>query len=208
MGKKITILGMGPTAIERRIDMLKYCEGTEIWTLNNAYKPFEHIVGSVARWFEMHTWDYLKTWQAGVPDHFKALDSIGCPVYVTETLPVIRNQIRVDMVAMFKHFIDGTGCNYFLGSPSLMLAVALYEHDMGNKLEGVQSWGIDTSDPTHAQQRQSWAYWVSQIHARGIKTGGTMCSFMLEHEKDDGLRGMREHIGDEVEKLNATGKAV
>ena len=49
--RRITILGMGPSASERRWDILRYCEGTEIWTLNNAYQKFGHITGRVARWF-------------------------------------------------------------------------------------------------------------------------------------------------------------
>lgn len=210
MGKVVTILGMGPSAMERRWDIRRYCQG-EIWTLNNAYHQFGHLLERgpgepapvVSRWFELHSWDYLKTWQAGVPDHFAKLDSLGIPVYVSEPLPVIRNQVRVDWVKVFSHFQSqqgGIATNYFLGSPSLMLALALYEHDLGDKLDGVMSWGIDTSDPTHKQQRQSWAYWCGQVHARHLPLGGTMGEFFTEPDLDAGLAGLRERIGNAIEK--------
>jgi hypothetical protein len=210
---------MGPSAVERRWDILRYCDGSEIWTLNNAYHTFGHVLPCVSRWFELHSWEYLKTWPSGSPDHFKSLDALNIPVYVSEPLPVIRRQVLVDWVKVFSHFVGarpsgmgdrpvaptGFAMNYFLGSPSLMLALALYEHDIGlAPLERVQSWGIDTSDPQHKQQRQSWAYWISQCHARGIENGGTATDFMTEAESDGGLTGLRERIGDEIERC--TGK--
>jgi hypothetical protein len=82
-----------------------------------------------------------------------------------------------------------------------MLAMALWEHDQGKEIESIQSYGIDTSDPKHAQQRQSWAYWVAQCHGRGILTLGTMCDFMHEEEQDGGLHGLREEIGNVLEQL-------
>ena len=205
-GRRITILGGGPSAIERRWDIMRYCEGTEIWTLNNAYNAFGHIVPAVSRWFELHAWDGLRgehLYDKGNParDHFERLAGLPCPVYTTDRIPAVSNQHQVPWVDVFAHHSRDRGSNYFLGSPSLMLALALYEHDKGDTIEYIQSWGIDTSDRNHAQQRQSWAYWVSQAHARGIQTGGTMCAFMSEPERDAGLRGLREKIGDALELL-------
>ena len=204
-GRKITILGMGPSSIERRLDILRYCEGTEIWTLNNAYLTFGHIQDKVTRWFELHSFDYLRTWDAGVQDHFRHLDKIGCEVITSEQLPVIRNQVVVNWMDVFTHFAfaGGQASNYFLGSPSLMLAWALWEHDHGKPVSMIQSFGIDTSDPTHKQQRQSWAYWCAHAHARKIVLSGTMVDFFSEPEIDKGLQGLRERIGDELMKQNA-----
>jgi hypothetical protein len=81
-----------------------------------------------------------------------------------------------------------------------MLALALYEHDTGATGAQVDSWGMDTSDPQHAQQRASWAYWMAQTHARGIETGGTSTAFAAERERDGGLVGLRERIGDAIAK--------
>jgi hypothetical protein len=76
-GRTITILGMGPTAADKRCDMAKYCEG-EIWSLNNAYLRYPEMKGRFSRFFELHRWDYLKDWKAGGNahnvDHFWELD--------------------------------------------------------------------------------------------------------------------------------------
>jgi hypothetical protein len=96
----------------------------------------------------------------------------------------------VDWTAVFAHHIGGQGSNYFLGSPSLMLALALWEHDRGATIGQIDSWGIDTSDPQHGQQRQSWAFWIGQAMQRGIRFSGTATEFFAEPEKDDGLRGL------------------
>jgi hypothetical protein len=194
MGRKITILGMGPSAYERKIDMNRYCIG-EKWSLNNAYSFYRSSGIKFDRFFELHKWQYLKTWDNNsTQDHFDALHELGCPVYVNNHLPIIHNQVMYPIGDVFRHFKT----NYFLGSPSLMIALALYEHDQGEKIEEIRSWGIDTSDPTHNQQRQSWAYWLSKVQERGIGISGTAFDFASEYEKDDGLRGLREYIGDQL----------
>jgi len=204
--RKVCILGMGPSAIERRWDIARYVAGCEVWTLNNAYTVFRHALPVVTRWYELHAWEYLKTWDAGVPDHFRELDGLGLPVWTVEKLPAIRQQERLDVQAMFEHFAfgPGKGSNYFLGSPSLMLAHALWEHDNGATIGEVISYGIDTSDPRHGQQRASWAYWCAQAHARGITLGGTAFTFAGETEIDAGLAGLRERIGERLMAVDRT----
>ena len=146
--RKITILGMGPTAYERKIDMASYCVG-EVWSLNNAYAFYKGDL-RFDRFFELHKYDYLKDWDPGHNlCHFEQLNRLECPVYVTQPLPKVRNQVAYNPVDVFEHH----DTNYFLGSPSMMLALALWEHDNGQEIEEIRSWGIDTSDPSHAQQR-------------------------------------------------------
>lgn len=208
-GRRLTILGMGPSANERRWDIGKYIEGGEVWTLNNAYLNFAHAEELITRWFELHSWQYLKEWDAGVPDHFERLAKVKCPVYTTEHLPCIRNQVQVDWVEVFHALHKAGAKNYFLGSPSMMLALALYEHDRGETIEAIQSYGVDTDDIQHHQQRQSWAYWCGQVDKRGIPMGGTMQNFMFEEEHDAGLVGLRGRIGDGVQaRLDAEAAAV
>lgn len=192
MARKITILGMGATAMERRIDIEKYCVG-EKWSLNNAYHYYSASGIKFDRFFELHKWAYLKTWDNLAPvDHFAALHSLGCPVFVMEHIPVVHKQYLYPVADVFRHFKS----NYFLGSPSLMLALALYEHDNGETIDEIRAWGIDTNDPSHAQQRHSWAYWISKAQERGITISGTGLEFMSEFENDEGLRGLREAVGD------------
>lgn len=194
MARKVCILGMGPSAGERRVDIESHCEGFELWGLNNGYISYPQLQGKWNRFFELHSWDYLKTWKPNANteiDHFRQLKALDCPVWVGNILPVIEKQKVYDFVKVFTHFKT----NYFLGSPSLMLALALYEHDHGDEIEEVRSWGIDTSDPTHGQQRASWAYWMRAASDREIKLSGTSKEFMYEFERDDGLRGLREQVG-------------
>jgi len=196
-GRKITILGMGPTAVERRIDIAKYCEGTEIWGLNNGYVTYPHLHGQWARWFELHSYRYIEHhWKSNPPNYFADLDNLGCPVWVGQPLPLIQRQERYDFLAVCQHFHT----NYFLGSPSLMLMLAIYEHDHGQPVQEIRSWGIDTSDPQHGQQRASWAWWMRSAHDRGIGLQGTSTAFMAEYEQDDGLRGLRERIGNQMKR--------
>jgi len=207
MARRITILGGGQSACERRWDMLRYVENTELWSLNNMFGKFSHIAARFDRWFELHSWPYLRKWaeeHAGHPDYFGALASLRCSVYCTQPLPFIprHKQVVVDWVAVCDH-LDS---NYFLGSPSMMLMLALFEHDHGQKVERIQSYGIDTNDPQHGQQRQSWSYWIRACVERGIEIGGTMSDFMREPERDKGLEGLRESIGDAVMRLRARRK--
>jgi len=205
---------MGPSASERKHDIQRYVQGTEVWSLNNAYLKFPQLCGGgFSRFFELHGWEYLANWSAGEDpesgskvDHWANLARLGCTIYTGQHIPLVQDQVQVDWEAVWTHFyhkifkhVTGAEINcYFLGSPSVMLAIALYEHDMGQTVEFIQSLGIDTSDPRHCQQRQSWSFWVSQALARGIEIGGTAASYMLEYEKDDGLRGLREKITTEL----------
>jgi hypothetical protein len=208
-GRRITILGMGPTANERRLDILRYCRGTEIHGLNNGYLVFPHLRGQWSRMYELHAWGYLKDWKAGDGvDHWRALDALECPVWSVDPLPVIRDQHRLDMVAVCRALKS----NYFLGSPSIMLMHALWEHDLDKAAGGpgiayIQSYGIDTMDERHAQQRASWAYWCRAAQERSIDMGGTALDYMGEPERDDGLRGLREDVGNALMEQDRAAKA-
>lgn len=197
--------------MERRHDILRYCEGTEIWTLNDAFNMFPALAPHVARWFCLHLLQNLAgDVLTGYLANLQRLEALGVPVYTSQPLPFIRNQHRIDWVNVFLRLIGPNqvhaaplGVNYFLGSPSLMLALALYEHDLGpNKIACIQSYGIDTRDTQHAQQRQAWSYWCGQAHARGIEIGGTALDYTLETEKDIGLIGLAEQIGNAIETLS------
>ena len=210
MARRITILGMGPSANERRWDIARYCDGTEIWGLNNGFMSFPLLRDERAfdRWYELHAWNYLRTYEAAtLPgglkiDYWAEINQLGCTVYAGQPLPLVANQTAFPWDDVFRHF--GLPV-YFLGSPSIMLAHALWEHDQGQTIEYIQSWGIDTSDPAHGQQRASWAFWIARAIERGIKLGGTSCDFMKEHERDDGLRGLREIVAGKIENNRRKG---
>ena len=215
MGRKITILGMGQTATERRHDIEQYCKGTEIWSLNNAYLTFPKLrEGKLFdMFFELHSWQYLEKWKAGEDvNHYRQLDKLGCPVYAGQPLPFVEKQVVIDWKAFAEHWHKRIFHNvaasfdlctkrlaaFFRGSPSIMFAVALMEHDQGDRIEYMQSWGIDTRDPSHVCQRASWSFWVSQALARGIEIGGTMCNYMFDVENDLGLAGLQDYVSNKI----------
>ena len=203
MGRRITILGMGPSAYRKADNIEQYCAGTEVWCLNNGYLMHESLFHAKAftRFFELHSWEYLQGWNPGEYngkkiDHFKTLMQIGCPVYVTEHLPIIEHQVLYPHLEVTEHF--GASAE-FNGSPSYMLALALYEHQNGEKIDFIQSFGIDTGDERHKCQRPSWAQWTLRAEMMGIEIGGTMLDFRTDPDLDEGLQGLRELI---QEKLN------
>ena len=196
MGRVITILGMGMSALRKADKLDEEIAGAEVWGLNNGYLTFPDLYDSrrFDRYFELHSWDYLQTWSAGeingAPiDHFKTLANLQCPVYITERLPLIQEQTEYPFATVFDAF--GTDIEV-KGSPSWMLALALAEHMNGNTIARINSYGIDTNDARHANQRPSWSQWVLRAEMMGIELGGTATEFRKEQDPDAGLTGLLE----------------
>jgi len=193
--REITILGMGETAHERRIDMARHIVG-EAWTLNDgAYGFYSHIRSHLSRVYEMHSYQYLmrEFTPRGMPpgtDHFQMLQSLRVPVYCCGVLPLIELQVRVPWRAIFAHHRTP----YFLGSPAIMLAHALYEHDTGFEIGRIRAWGLDHMDEAHRQQRTAWAFWASRALDRGIEMDGCALNFTREHDNDTGLQWMHDDL--------------
>lgn len=193
MARKITILGMGPTANERRLDIARYVDGTEVWGMNNGYNRFPGFTGW-ARWYEIHTLDYLHKWadcMNGLPTYCREIDALSVPVYRSEILPAIRNQAAFPELEMANHF----GCNFWDGTPTRMFAHAIYEHDSGQTVEEIRSYGIDMQDTQHAPQLPVWCFWVAQALARGITLTGTALDRLSGPESDAGTAALRVAIG-------------
>ena len=182
---------MGPSANERRWDIERYISGTEVWSLNNAHRKFETFHGW-ARWYEVHDIDYLHAWGAtqpgGMINYFKELNALAVPVYRSHPLPVIERQEHFPELDMANHF---GGAVFWDGTPSRMLAHAVYEHDKGNEVEFIQSYGIDMLDPQHAPQVAAWSFWVGAAMSRGIEIGGTALARLMGPESDEGTRPLR-----------------
>ncbi|MDF3129882.1 hypothetical protein P0Y35_11800 [Kiritimatiellaeota bacterium B1221] len=188
---KVTILGFGQTALERKHNILDYCKDGEIWTLNTAYRFYPHILTNIDRYFELHSYDFLKEEMElhKDPNRFKILDALDIPIYVSETLPLIKKQVTYSYDKVFKQL----GTNSFNGSPCLMLMLAIC---MGYK--EINSYGIDQLDKQHEDQRGAWSFLLGLAHAKGIKIGGTANYFLLAKENDVGLRGIREDYGERI----------
>lgn len=200
MGRRICILGMGQSGKYRALGIERHLAGcTEIWGLNNGYLCYPSLTQTKAwtRYFELHQHDYLTVWakeHSGSATYFQDLDGLDCPVYTMERIPVVMKQRALCLFDICVQY----NSNYFLGSPSLMLMQLLYEHDMGQTVEELRSYGIDQLDGDHAQQRTAWAWWLRAIHDRGIALTGTITDFMLEPERDKGLEGLRQLVGQQI----------
>jgi hypothetical protein len=207
MSYKIAILGMGMSGIRKADAIHHFTEGYEVWSLNNAMVTYPDV--KFARYFELHARAYVQQWKWAegrngqplpIAEYYKRLNALKCEVMTGEPHKEIVNQSEYPFVKVFEHFKLPAGGVYFLGSPSLMLALALYEHDNGKTIDELISFGIDTNDRAHGQQRASWMFWLSQYIARGIKIGGTALECFNEWENDDGLRGLREHIERQIKE--------
>ena len=197
MARRITILGMGPSANERRFDIAHYVEGTEVWGLNNGMLKFPGFT-RWARWYEVHALDYLDGWarkyHGGLVPYCRMIDALDVPVYRSEILPSVRNQIEFPELEMCVNF----GCNFWDGTPTRMFAHAIFEHDKGDTIEEIQSYGIDMQDDQHAAQLPAWMFWLGQAQSRGIKTGGTARARMDGAESDEGTAALRGRIAEQM----------
>jgi hypothetical protein len=198
----ITILGMGMSALRKADAIEQFVQGSEVWSLNNAYLIFPALRGKFARYFEIHKWEYLRNWSPGTHegaqvDHFAMLAQQGCPVYSAGQLPLVENQVVYPFADVVRHF--GPSAE-FKGSPSWMIALALYEHDcgIGERVSEIRSFGIDQLDPSHLSQRAAWAQWIVRAEFRGIKISGTAAAFRNEPETDAGLQGLVEYYRNEI----------
>jgi hypothetical protein len=192
MGRNITILGMGMSATRKADALPQFLDG-EVWSLNNAYLTYGADWQNFDRWYELHSYDYLKEWNAGMThngpiNHFGVLAEWGKPVFVNEPLPLLGNQIRFPLEEILETFPGALAH----GSPSWMLAHALWEHMNGDKIDKITTWGIDTRDVSHQYQRVSWEGWCSRADMLGIELAGTSIAHRFDPDQDVGLAGILE----------------
>ena len=173
--------------------------------MNDGYLGWGHIKDRIGRIYEMHGWDYLRNefkpreLSGETVDHFDALRNLGCEVWTGGVLPLIPQdrQHVVPFEDMARHFKT----RFFLGSPSLMLAHALYEHVKGTvPLAEVRTWGIDTLDSQHQQQRVSWAWWCSKAASLGVALTGSALNWQGMKDNDGGLEWLHAMLEAKAQK--------
>jgi hypothetical protein len=158
MSRAITIMGMGGSATGK-LEIIGEC-----WSLNNAYNRFPGL--EFDRMYDIHD---IELARRTVPnkqghDHFTRLDMLNCPVYMQSSVPQIQQSRPYPLDAIACHFRT----NYFIGSPSYMLAHALYEG-----VRHIRVYGIDQSDELHKQQRQAWTFWLAKAQTMGVRVDGS-----------------------------------
>lgn len=190
--RTITILGFGDSAraLQRAGTLREQCVG-EVWTLNNAWECFGDGLRA-DRWFALHTDEAIEKTYRGPSGHdpWTRLDMAGCDVFM-QSAP--HQRVRRSRPYPFREVFGKFGTNFFLGSPALMLALAIYEG-----VRHVRTWGLDMADARHQQQRTSWAWWVHEAMVRGVTFSGTALNFLREIDIDEGLRGLRERVATEM----------
>lgn len=175
--KAVTLLGMGGSS-RGTLDIIG-----EVWGLNDGYTKFPGL--KFDRWFELHAEDWARNWKPSCGhDHFTRLDLIGCPVYMREITPRIKlaRKYPLDDVACF------FATNYFIGSPSYILALALYEG-----YTHIRTYGFDQMDAEHAQQRAAWTFWLGKAQSMGCVVDGVH-AWLAEVDKDaaEGMNAYRD----------------
>jgi hypothetical protein len=184
--RAITILGFGDSAraLLRAGTLAESCVG-EVWTLNNAWECYGDSL-KADRWFALHTDAAIDATYRGPSGHdpFTRLDTAGCDVFM-QTAP--HSRVRRSRAFPGVEICRKFGSNFFMGSPSMMLALAIFEG-----VRHVRAWGLDMADGRHLQQRVAWAFWVHEGMTRGVTFSGCALTFMREIDNDEGLRGLRE----------------
>lgn len=191
--RKITIIGFG-TSAQQHPDLAAACEGREIWTMNHYWATKKFYSLKYDRIFALHTVDAINETYTDEMKHdpWTMLDFAGCPVFMRYP---DTSRVRAAVEYPFRQVFQYHETNYCLGSPSYMMALALYEG-----VRDIETWGIDMLDDQHRYQLQSWIWWCKRVHELGAKIGGSGLAWMFQpgQEQDKGLVGLREWIGDEL----------
>ncbi len=134
----------------------------EIWSLNRCYT----FLNRWDRWYELHE-EELFSGRTGLreSDYIDLLKGSKVPVYMRHPdtdIPMARQFPMDDMLA--------SGLRpYFTTSISYMIAHAIYEHDLGDRIKEIFLYGIDMSAfSEYSYQRPSVEYWCGVAEGRGI----------------------------------------
>jgi len=175
--RKIAIIGKAPSSVF----LGPYSDlSWEIWILNTLGKNKE-----VPRWdrqFELHDLELTKEPAHG--DYYQWLAAQEMPVFLRDDPPAeFKCGVRFPLGAVLDHFKGMAGGRYLTNSVSMELALAIYEHDVGDvKVSDIGMWGVDMAQhglaaggnngpfsSEYARQRPSVEYWVGVAEGKGIK---------------------------------------
>lgn len=174
--RKLAMIGKAPSSLA----LAPYKDETwEVWILNT----LGHL-NEVPRWdrqFELHDLELTKAKEYG--DYYQWLERQTRPVFLRDTPPAsFKHGIRYPLGEIQQHFAHLAGRNYLTNTVSLMVALALYEHDHGLPVGEIGLWGVDMAQHAlrgaghvgwftseYARQRPSVEYWLGVADGRGIK---------------------------------------
>lgn len=167
--RRIAIIGAAISAND-----LPALNGWELWSMNNLYRQFPNV--RFSRWYELHKFErvnnrYIRRGvdtysEEPVWKYMQGIDGLKCPVYMQRKW----KNIEESRLFPFKPIMTLYG-SYFGCSFAWMLAHALYEHEMGNKADKVESialYGVNLGGIEYYYQRPSTEYMIGRLRGKGI----------------------------------------
>lgn len=174
--RKLALIGKAPSSL----GLAPYDDPTwEVWILNTLGHARE-----VPRWerqFELHDLELTKAKEYG--DYYTWLSQQTRPVFLRDQPPeTFKGGVQYPLGQILEHFKHLAGRTYLTNTVSLMVALALYEHDHGQPVSDIGIWGIDMAQHAlagaghvgwftseYARQRPSVEYWLGVAEGRGIR---------------------------------------
>lgn len=174
--RKIAIIGKAPSSIK----FAPFADPAwNIWILNTLGHASE-----VPRWdrqFELHDLELTKHKDYG--DYYPWLTRQTRPVFLRDAPPAeFQAGVQFPLGEILEHFKGLSGRTYLTNTVSLMLALAIFEHELGETTEAIGLWGVDMAQHAlqgaghvgwftseYARQRPSVEYWIGIAEGRGIK---------------------------------------
>ena len=176
--RKIALIGKAPDSLK----LAPYDQAEwEVWILNTL-----GFLKEVPRWdrqFELHDLELTKDPAYGEYYNWLAKQTTG-PVFLRDTPPEeFKHGIQFPLGEILEKYTHLSGRTYLTNTVSLMIALAIYEHDSGLPVGEIGLWGINMAQhgvaggvgnagwftSEYARQRPSVEYWLGIADGRGIK---------------------------------------
>lgn len=174
--RKIAIIGKAPSSVA----LAPYGDPSwDVWILNTLGHANE-----VPRWdrqFELHDLELTKAKEYG--DYYQWLANQTRPVYLRDEPPKdFKAGVRFPLGLIQNHLSYLAGRSYLTNTVSLMVALAIYEHENGQPISDIGLWGVDMAQHAlrgaghvgwftseYARQRPSVEYWIGVAEGKGIR---------------------------------------
>ena len=154
------IVGLAPST---RSGFLHEPPGTEIWTVNNAYKCFtpEELARFTA-WFQIHPKEEWEANNAKELDSYRAfLNGLSIPVYMDDRHPEYPNSVKYPLEEVIKDL----GYDYFTSSIAYLIALAIHQ-----RFEEIHIFGVEMIfGAEYVHERPCVEFWLGVAHARRIE---------------------------------------
>lgn len=166
--RKIAIVGMGPSEYHAPWRDAAW----EVWAL-----PWHSYAYHAQRLFEMHPLHLVLSKEAhrGEDAYLAKLNDLadmGIPLYMQKVYPEVAQSRRYPL----EEVVEVLGRDYFGSSPAYPIAMAIWEHVCGHRIDELLVAGVDLSkkDTDHNRPNLEWLLGLAQ--GKGMK---------VEHVKPD-----------------------